>query len=184
MSMKVRLIGNRLAVLALLAATACDRVAHSSGAPPLAAGTNPTLADGIVLDSGTGLESERFATVGDGVVLDSRTGLEWTSRDHFQSLAWYDADRYCRELTQGERSGWRLPEIDELRALYDKHADQGCGDRRCRLDPAVSLAGPYVWSAAAPSPGVRTYLDFTVGTSLSPGSSILRRVICVRQPSS
>ena len=179
---EIAIVGIGLAVLALIAVTACDRGADAS---TLAAGTNgfATIGDGFVLDSRTGLEPERFATVGDGVVLDSRTGLEWTSRDHLRSLAWDDADRYCRELSQGERTGWRLPEIGELRILYDKHAEQACGDRRCRLDPAVSLADPYVWSASSVSPGIPTYIDFSAGTSFSPGRSILRRVLCVRQGS-
>ena len=168
--MNLAVVGPRLIVLALAMATACDRGADASGVPNAP-------------DSRTGLEPRRFATVGDGVVLDSRTGLEWTSRDYLASLAWDDADRYCRELSRGERGGWRLPEIGELRILYDKQADQGCGDRRCRLDPAISLAGPYVWSASSVSPGITTYIDFSAGTTFSPGPSILRRVICVRQAS-
>ena len=134
MSMNLAVVGSRLIVLALAAATACDRSADASGVPTLAAETNrfATLGDGSTPDSRTGLEPRRFATVGDGIVLDSRTGLEWTSRDYLASLAWDDADRYCRELSWGERGGWRLPEIGELRMLYDKQADQGCGDRRCR----------------------------------------------------
>lgn len=184
MAAKVGFVGMRLAVLALAAATACDRGNDSFSVPPLTGGTKrfaiPT--DGNVPDSGTALEWERFAIVGHGVVLDSRTGLEWTSRDHFQSLVWDDADRYCRELRQGERAGWRLPELGELQTLYDKHANQPCGHRWCRLDSAISLADPYVWSAWGPLPGIPTYLDFTSGTRFSPGPSVLRRVLCVRQP--
>jgi hypothetical protein len=174
-----------LAVLALVAATAWGGGTDSSGAPTVAASPKRFAAVGgaVVPDSRTGLEPKRFATVWDGVVLDSRTGLEWTSRDHLQSLAWDDADRYCRELAWGGRAGWRLPEIGELRILYDKRADQGCGDRRCRLDPAVSLADPYVWSASTSSPGMPIYFDFTAATSFSPGPGIVRRVICVRQAS-
>jgi len=183
--MKIATVSIRLAVLALVAATACDRGADSSGAQPLEAETKRfvTVGDGVAPDSRTGLEPARFATVADGVVLDSRTGLEWTSRDQFQSLDWDDAVRSCRELSRGERADWRLPEIGELQILYDKHADEGCGDRRCRLDPAVSLAGPYVWSASSVSPGIPTYIDFSAGTRFSPGRGILRRVLCVRQGS-
>jgi hypothetical protein len=174
-----------LAVLALVAATACGGGTDASGAPTAAASPKhlATVGDALVPESRTGLEPKRFATVSDGVVLDSRTDLEWTSRDYLQSLAWDDADRYCRELALGGRAGWRLPELCELRILYDKRADQGCGDRRCRLDPAVSLASPYVWSASLSSPGMPIYFDFTAGTSLSPGPNIVRRVICVRQES-
>ena len=156
-----------MAVSLLVAVTACGQGSDTSGAPTRAA------------------PRERFVKAGDGVVLDSGTGLEWTTRDHDQSLAWGDADRHCRELRRGERGGWRLPEIGELQALYDEHAGQPCGDQRCRLDPAISLAGPYVWSASARSPGTRFYLDFQTGTSLSPKPNprLVRRVLCVRQAS-
>jgi hypothetical protein len=184
--MRGRITGTRLVILALVAATAYDCGADSPGAPTLTAATRrfATFGEGVDTDARTGLEPDRFATVGDGVVLDSETGLEWTSRDHLRSLTWHDADRYCRELLQGQRAGWRLPEIGELQLLYDKRADQGCGYRRCRLDPAVSLADPYVWSASSASPGVPTYMDFSSGTRLSPGPAVPRRVICVRQGSS
>src|ERR1044071_1107485 len=110
-----------LAVLALVAATGCGGGADSSG--PRAGAAPP----------------RRFATVGDGVALDSRTGLEWTSRDHLESLAWNDADRYCRQLAQGERVAWRLPDLGELRGLYDKHVDGQCGKRRCHPHPRGRL---------------------------------------------
>jgi hypothetical protein len=149
--------------LSFLVLTACDQGADTSGAR----------------------KRERFEQAGDGVVRDSRTGLEWTSRDHDQSLAWEDADRHCRGLQQATRTGWRLPEIGELQSLYDEAADQPCGDQRCHLGPAISLAGPYVWSASVRTPGTRFYLDFMTGTSLSPKPNprLVRRVLCVRLPS-
>jgi Protein of unknown function (DUF1566) len=158
----------RLAVSLLFAATACGPGTDSPGTPTPAA------------------PGQRFVTTGGGVVRDSRTGLEWTNRDHDRSLAWEDADRHCRELKQGGRPGWRLPEIGELQALYDEHADQPCGHWRCHLDPAISLAGPYVWSASMRGPVTRFYLDFISDTKLSPNISpkLVRRVLCVRQASS
>ena len=156
-------VGRMVASL-LVVATACGRDADSPGAPTRVA--PPT----------------RFVTAGDGIVLDSRTHLEWTSRDHERSLAWNDADRHCRESKQGDRTGWRLPEIEELKALYDKHADQPCGHWRCGLDPAIRLADPFVWSASARGPGTRFYLDFMSGMGLSPNVTprLVRRVLCVR----
>lgn len=156
-----------VAVWLLVAAAACGEGTDTPGA------STPAAPQG------------RFTKAGDGVVLDSRTGLEWTARDHDQSLAWEDADRHCRELRQDGRAGWRLPEIGELQALYDKQAGQRCGDQRCRLDPAISLAGPYVWTATVRFPGTRFYLDFMTGTSLSPvpNPKLVRRVLCTRQAS-
>jgi hypothetical protein len=119
----------------------------------------------------------------DGVVLDRRTRLEWTSRDHERSLPWDEAERYCRELSIGARREWRLPEVGELEALYDVRFDEPCGDRRCHLDPALRLGGPYVWSVTTRGPGTRFYFDFSYGNSLSPGvrPDLVRRVLCVRR---
>src|SRR5229473_3015187 len=108
-----------MAASLLAAATACGHSSDSSGAPALTRSRN------------------RLVVVGDGVVLDPGTRLAWTSRDRDQSLAWNDADRHCRGLVRGERGNWRLPEIGELQALYDRHTDQPCGDTRCHLDPAI-----------------------------------------------
>jgi len=128
--------------------------------------------------------TDRMRAVGDGVVLDSRTSLEWTSRGD-ESLAWPAADGYCRALSRDERKDWRLPEIEELKALYDVRFDEPCGDRRCHLDPAIGLPEPFVWSASSPRAGTRFYFDFATGTSLSPDlrPTLVRRVLCVRQPS-
>lgn len=132
-----------------------------------------------------GAPSDRFVPVADGLVLDPRTHLEWTSRDHAQSLPWDDADRLCRGSSRGGRTGWRLPEIGEVQALYDKRFDELCGDGRCHLDPAVRLDGPYVWSASARGAGTRFYFDFGFGTSLSPtiAPTLVRRVLCVHDVS-
>ncbi len=126
--------------------------------------------------------ADRFVAAGDGVILDQRTGLQWTSRDHDHALAWQEADRHCRALALGRWVDWRLPEIDELRALYDTRFEEPCGDRSCHLDPAIRLEEPYVWSASAPAPGARFYFDFASGNRLSPGigPTLVRRVLCVR----
>jgi hypothetical protein len=125
---------------------------------------------------------ERLGAVESGVVFDSGTGLEWTSRDDDQALAWESAERHCRELALAGRTDWRLPEIAELQALYDKRFAEPCGDRTCHLDPRIHLASPYVWSGTARGPGTRFYFDFSLATSLSPGiaPTLVRRVLCVR----
>jgi hypothetical protein len=50
---------------------------------------------------------------------DPTTGLMWTRTDTGQKLTWQQAVDYCANLTLGGYSDWRLPEIDELAALYD-----------------------------------------------------------------
>ncbi|HEY2386957.1 MAG TPA: DUF1566 domain-containing protein [Candidatus Binatia bacterium] len=125
----------------------------------------------------------RFVPVVDGAVRDRTTGLQWTSRDHERALAWNDAERHCRGLALGGVQSWRLPEIDELGALYDAAVAAPCGSRTCHLDPAISLGDPYVWSATAPAEGARYYFDFAFGNRFSPGipPTLVRRVLCVRQ---
>jgi len=129
--------------------------------------------------------STRFVAIGDGVVRHTPSGLQWTSHDHTGALQWGDADRLCRELSRAGRTGWRLPEIGELQALYDERFDEPCGDRHCHLDPAVRLGGPYVWSATERGVGARMYLDFSAGSGYSPTvvPILVRRVLCVHDAS-
>jgi Protein of unknown function (DUF1566) len=150
----------------LVAVAACHSGDDRSGAPAAGAG-------------------DRFVMVGDGVVFDPRTGLQWTSRDHDRALPWDEADRHCRELAMGSRTDWRLPQIEELRALFDTRFTEPCGDRSCHLDPAIRMGGPYVWSASSPGPGARFYFDLAYANSLAPsiGPKLVRRVLCVRRAS-
>jgi hypothetical protein len=126
--------------------------------------------------------SDRLTAIDDDVARDPRTQLEWTRHDAPQSLAWDEAERYCRDLAVGGRRGWRLPEIAEVQALYDKRFNGSCGDRTCHFDPAIGLRGPYLWSATAREPGSRFYFDASAGNSFSPGVTprLVRRVLCVR----
>jgi len=126
----------------------------------------------------------RWTSVADGVVRDRQTGLEWTSPDLDPSLTWEDADRACHELRLGGRDGWRLPEIGELKALYEKRLDTPCGDAVCHVDSAIRLRGRWIWSATTPYPAARFYFDFSAGNQLAPNLSpqLVRRVVCVRSP--
>ena len=125
----------------------------------------------------------RFMIVSDDVARDTRTGLEWTRVDGDRSLPWTAADEHCRSLALPGRANWRLPEIAELEALFDQTQRQPCGARSdCRLDVAIDLTAPYVWSATERGAGTRFYIDFQFGTTLSPGipPTLVRRVLCVR----
>lgn len=124
----------------------------------------------------------RFVALGGASVRDTRTGLEWTRHDDGQGLDWHKADAYCRTLALQDAGGWRLPGIEELWGLYDATARRPCGEAMCAIDPVFTLTSPYVWSATAPDPTSRFYLDFQFGTRLSPGirPRLVRRVLCVR----
>jgi len=124
----------------------------------------------------------RFVVLGAAVARDARTGLEWTRHDDGVGLDWHKADAYCQSLTIDDARGWRLPDIEELRRLYDPTTRIPCGDATCAIDPVFTLTSPYVWSATAQGQNARTYLDFQFGTQLTPTilPRLVRRVLCVR----
>jgi hypothetical protein len=151
-------------------AVSCLAVAACRGGDGSSAGSTPAVI------------GSRLVSRDASVVLDPRSSLEWTRRDYERALAWEDADRYCRGLSVGTRRDWRLPEIDEITALYDASFERSCGDRTCHLDPAIQLGGPYLWSVTTRGPGTRFYFDASQGTRFSPTirSVLVRRVLCVR----
>ena len=150
---------------------------------PRVAGTRRLVIVAIVLAvTASACRSARFVASNADVVGDATTGLEWTSRDHDEALPWDAADRWCRDLELAGRDDWRLPEVGELRALYDPERDEPCGNRRCRLDPAIRIRAPYVWTATERGVGARFYVDLAYGNELSPSVTpeLVRRVLCVR----
>jgi hypothetical protein len=51
---------------------------------------------------------------------DSSTGLMWQVPIDSKKYNWSDAKRYCRDLTLGGYSDWRLPSRDELKSIMRK----------------------------------------------------------------
>ena len=161
--------------------THCGRVAGAAAALALALGAcggddpEPVVAADV---------PRRFEHAGDGVVRDASTRLDWTRTEAGPGVEWQAADLHCRSLELDARTGWRLPEIDELSALYDESQEQSCGDGPpCRLDAAFELSLPFVWSATQGQGKRRFYIDFRFGTRLTPlpRPGLTRRVLCVRQ---
>jgi hypothetical protein len=58
---------------------------------------------------------------GDDLVLDKKTGLVWARTANLagEMLTWEDCITYCKNLTLGNRKGWRLPTQKELSHLID-----------------------------------------------------------------
>jgi len=61
---------------------------------------------------------------------DPSTGLMWTGQTPprrgigLPTMDWKDANRYCASLTIGGNSGWRLPTLNELKAIAGfRHVD-------------------------------------------------------------
>ncbi len=57
----------------------------------------------------------------DGTVTDKSSGLVWQQPHEHELRTWEQAVNYCDELTLGNNSNWRLPEVKELETLLDKN---------------------------------------------------------------
>ena len=55
------------------------------------------------------------------VVNDTKTGLMWQDDTVRSNMNWADAISTCKDLTLGGYSDWRLPNIEELKSIVDKH---------------------------------------------------------------
>jgi Protein of unknown function (DUF1566) len=78
-------------------------------------------------------------------VLDRETGLVWEQTPSTDPSTWEDAQIHCIALNKGNRGGWRLPTVQELRSLVDP----------TQVDPALPAGHPsssnvqssFYWSA-------------------------------------
>ena len=61
------------------------------------------------------------ASPNDDLVLDQETGLVWPRNANLMTTAmnWLDANTTCRTLKLANRTGWRLPTVEELSSLID-----------------------------------------------------------------
>lgn len=56
----------------------------------------------------------------DDLVIDRETGLVWTrDANLIGQHNWLDSNTLCREFSLSNRSGWRLPSVEELSSLLD-----------------------------------------------------------------
>ncbi len=83
----------------------CDSasVANSSSESPLAPGNSGVLPTSDQAPPWT----------------DQSTGLMWTTSDNAADLDFGGAVAYCKNLNRAGFSDWRLPEMDELKGIYD-----------------------------------------------------------------
>lgn len=83
-----------------------------------------------------GCNSSRFDCVmGGAAVLDKKTGLTWAKNANIAAgtKTWLEAMRYPQNLVIGHRKGWRLPTVEELSSLLDRH----------RSNPALPDGHPF-----------------------------------------
>ena len=125
-----------------------------------------------------------LSNMGSAAVLDRETGLVWEkSLDGVNTHSWLGAHVTCNEKTVGNRGGWRLPTIQELRSLIDFDPANTSNPRLPPGHPFANVQGrPFYWSATSVGDsGLAFGSRFDGGTlvaGLSKDSS--RLVWCVR----
>jgi hypothetical protein len=82
-------------------------------------------------------QAARLVNNGDGTVTDTAMALMWAARDNGSNMNWFNAKSYCEGYSGGGKSGWRMPTIDELKAL---HAAGNAGE-------VISLTGTGFWAS-------------------------------------
>ncbi len=88
------------------------------------------------------------------ILVDPRTGLMWTRTDNGYDIKWHGADQYCKGLTLGGYTDWRLPEIKELDGIHDPNNVTGkytfAGkDYEIHTISGFRLSTAVLWSATA-----------------------------------
>ena len=78
------------------------------------------------------------------VVIDSETGMMWQDTPNSVKKDYSGAKAYCRELSLGGHSDWKLPNIDELMSISDKNRV---------VEPAIKVIfkntkNSYYWSSS------------------------------------
>jgi Protein of unknown function (DUF1566) len=87
-----------------------------------------------------------LAAFNDEAVLDKETGLVWQKVPIISDRSWFAAWKFCQLSITGNRAGWRLPTLEELRSLIDAQ----------QSEPALPPGNPFTdvvnqafWSASA-----------------------------------
>ena len=104
------------------------------------------------------LQTERFVDHGDNTISDTQTGLMWIKQDSYlhkkQWMNWYDAHGYIKKLNKenyAKYSDWRIPELEELRTLYEKNkynSFQLGREMKIHIDPIFAKGGAgSLWSS-------------------------------------
>ena len=132
-----------------------------------------------------------------GYWTDPATGLTWTARDNGKDVSWKKAIKYCRNLRLAGYSDWRLPNLAELQAIYDKTVEApGMAGMHSEDPDTWHVKGnlfltAYEWSSnyrqddRGKFSGYVYYFDFNEGKPNDdptgwPYSYSFRRALCVR----
>jgi len=127
-----------------------------------------------------------------GTYYDVRTGAMWTPSDADNAMDYYTARQYCTDLKLADHDDWRLPTIDELRALYDPTRPQVPRNADSMNSPVwirggIQLGGYSVWSGTQGQSTIKTVEAFNFQSGTSFGGHVglrmadaINRVLCVR----
>jgi hypothetical protein len=149
------------------------------------------LLPSLAIADGTG---GRWRDNGNQTLTDTFTGLTWTKRDNLADVDWAGAKRYCDTFTLvGAR--WRLPEIDELEAIYSAGRDgtsrctpsgwnvDKLGELDCKTSSLFYLSSAFFWSAT-PAKSDQAWLVNMIYGYRSPyavSNATNDRALCVRR---
>lgn len=119
---------------------------------------------------------------------DPATGLMWAGSDNASDVNWNQAKEYCSKLRLAGDSDWRLPTIDELKAIDDPDGHAAAfyqfGVYSSHIKGNLYLTG-WIWSS---SPGDATrngpwhfnFQDEKAADAFPVGFSFKMRALCVR----
>jgi len=96
-----------------------------------------------------------FIRYTNGIVRHTKTGLEWIIGPD-RDMAWEEAKQWVDRLTVAG-SGWRMPQIDDLKTLYEK--DRGTRN----MTPLLKTTGWFVWSEETKGSSLAWYFGFYRG---------------------
>jgi len=123
---------------------------------------------------------------GGAAVLDRETGLIWerspsTSRFPWGEGAQQNAQFQCIELNTGNRGGWRLPTLQELRSLVDPTVAPP-GPTLPAGHPFQNVRGDFYWSATSVAADTTSawFVSFLDSFASFAGKSSPLLVWCVR----
>ena len=113
------------------------------------------------------------------IVTDSNSGLQWQDNTAAKTVtrSWQEAISYCEALNLGEKSDWRLPNINELISLVND----------TRYNPAIyttfqNVASNFYWSSTtyASNSYFAWFVNFYNGGRYDSGKNRNYYVRCVR----
>jgi hypothetical protein len=120
----------------------------------------------------------QFTDLGNNTVRDNLTGLIWQKTPNPDTLTWENALQYAENLTLGNASDWRLPNIKEVQSISDV----------ALIAPSVSttffptIGNKKYWSSSTLSnqPTRAWYLNTQSGITTYELKTLRLAVLCVR----